>query len=55
VVWTHYTDQRWHILEAGDVGNAITAAQAIGDDRLQKQKNKGDTSGFLRGPRQTTP
>ena len=36
-VWAHYADQKWHMLEAGDVENAITAAQAIGDDRLQKQ------------------
>ena len=36
-VWAHYADQKWHILEQGDVENAITAAQAIGDDRLQKQ------------------
>ncbi len=35
--WAHYADQKWHILEAGDVENAITAAQAIGDDKLQKQ------------------
>lgn len=35
--WAHYADQKWHILENGDVENAITAAQAIGDDRLQKQ------------------
>ncbi len=36
-VWAHYADQKWHILEQGDVEKAITAAQAIGDDRLQKQ------------------
>jgi predicted metalloprotease len=36
-VWAHDADQRWHILEQGDVEKAITAAQAIGDDRLQKQ------------------
>jgi uncharacterized protein len=36
-VWAHYADQKWHILEGGDVQNAITAARAIGDDRLQKQ------------------
>ena len=36
-VWAHYADQKWQILEAGDVEKAITAAQAIGDDRLQKQ------------------
>jgi predicted metalloprotease len=35
-VWAHYADLKWHILEAGDVEKAITAAQAIGDDRLQK-------------------
>jgi predicted metalloprotease len=36
-VWAHYADREWHILEQGDVEKAITAAQAIGDDRLQKQ------------------
>jgi hypothetical protein len=36
-IWAHYADQKWHILEQGDVEKAITAAQAIGDDRLQKQ------------------
>ena len=36
-VWAHYADQKWHFLEEGDVEKAITAAQAIGDDRLQKQ------------------
>ncbi len=36
-IWAHYADQKWHILEAGDVDKAITAAQAIGDDKLQKQ------------------
>jgi uncharacterized protein len=36
-IWAHYADQKWHLLEAGDVEKAITAAQAIGDDKLQKQ------------------
>jgi len=36
-VWAHYADQKWRILEAGDVEKAINAAQAIGDDRLQQQ------------------
>jgi len=36
-VWAHYADQKWHILESGDVEKAITAAQAIGDDKLQQQ------------------
>jgi predicted metalloprotease len=37
-LWGHDTDQR-SILEAGDVEEALTAAAAIGDDRLQKASN----------------
>jgi hypothetical protein len=36
-VWAHHAQERWKILEPGDVEEAMTAAQAIGDDRLQKQ------------------
>jgi predicted metalloprotease len=39
-VWGHSTDQR-HILEAGDVEQAMTAASAIGDDRLQRMAGRG--------------
>ena len=35
-VWAHSTDQR-KLLDPGDVDEAMTAAQAVGDDRLQKQ------------------
>lgn len=35
-VWAKATEQE-NILEAGDLDEAITAASAIGDDRLQKQ------------------
>lgn len=35
-VWAHYAEQR-HILEAGDLDEALRAASAIGDDKLQKQ------------------
>ncbi|MEZ4365176.1 MAG: neutral zinc metallopeptidase [Kofleriaceae bacterium] len=35
-VWGHHAGRR-ELLEGGDVDEAITAAQAIGDDRLQKQ------------------
>jgi uncharacterized protein len=35
-VWAHYA-QRKGILEAGDIEEALTAATAIGDDRLQKE------------------
>lgn len=39
-VWGHTTDQR-NILEAGEVQEALTAASAIGDDRLQKMSGRG--------------
>jgi uncharacterized protein len=35
-VWGHSTEQR-NILEAGDVDEALGAAAAVGDDRIQKQ------------------
>jgi uncharacterized protein len=36
-VWAHHADKTRHILEDGDVDEALGAATAIGDDRLQKQ------------------
>ena len=36
-VWAHHADAARQILEAGDVEEALNAATAIGDDRLQKQ------------------
>lgn len=36
-VWAYYADQQYHVLEAGDVEEALQAATAIGDDALQKQ------------------
>jgi predicted metalloprotease len=36
-VWANHSNERWKSLEQGDVEEAINAAQAIGDDRLQKQ------------------
>jgi uncharacterized protein len=36
-VWAHHAQQMKHILENGDVDEALKAANAIGDDRLQKQ------------------
>ena len=35
-VWAHHANQRWKVLEPGDVEKAIRTAQAIGDDRLQQ-------------------
>lgn len=36
-VWAHHADARYKVLEEGDVEQALNAASAIGDDRLQKQ------------------
>ncbi|MCB1231855.1 MAG: neutral zinc metallopeptidase [Verrucomicrobiae bacterium] len=36
-VWAHHAEERWQILEEGDVEEAMNAANAIGDDRLQRQ------------------
>jgi predicted metalloprotease len=36
-VWAHHAQRLRNILEEGDIEEAITAAEAIGDDRLQKQ------------------
>ncbi len=36
-VWAHHADKENNILERGDLEEAINAANAIGDDRLQKQ------------------
>ncbi|HSI41656.1 MAG TPA: neutral zinc metallopeptidase [Xanthobacteraceae bacterium] len=36
-VWAYHANERYRILEEGDVEEALNAASAIGDDRLQKQ------------------
>lgn len=36
-VWAHHAQQNWQILEEGDIDEALQAAAAIGDDRLQKE------------------
>ncbi|WP_414475011.1 neutral zinc metallopeptidase [Microvirga sp. M2] len=36
-VWAHHSNQRWQSLEQGDIEEAIRAASAIGDDKLQQQ------------------
>ena len=36
-VWAHHAEQSKHILESGDIEEALNAATAIGDDRLQRQ------------------
>lgn len=36
-VWGHHADRQRQLLEPGEMQQALTAAAAIGDDRLQKQ------------------
>jgi predicted metalloprotease len=36
-VWAHHAEQNWQILEPGDLEEALNAATAIGDDRLQME------------------
>jgi predicted metalloprotease len=42
-VWAHYGQQKFRFIEPGDIDAAITSANAIGDDRLQK-RSTGFTS-----------
>ena len=36
-VWAHHSQAKWQSLEPGDIEQAIAAAEAIGDDRLQRK------------------
>ncbi len=38
-VWAHHTQKMKNILDADDIDEALNAASAIGDDRLQKQSS----------------
>jgi predicted metalloprotease len=42
-VWAHYGQQKFNFIEPGDIEAAIKSANAIGDDRLQKN-SRGFTS-----------
>lgn len=35
-IWAHYAQNRFKIVEDGDIDEALTAAAAIGDDRIQR-------------------
>jgi predicted metalloprotease len=37
-VWAANANQKWQVIEQGDVEKAIATAQAIGDDRLQRSQ-----------------
>ena len=36
-LWAHHAQRRGNVLEVGDIDEALRAANAIGDDRLQRQ------------------
>lgn len=36
-VWAHHANEMFNMIEEGDIDEAMNAASAIGDDRLQKQ------------------
>jgi uncharacterized protein len=36
-VWAHHAQEMKEVMESGDIESALNAANAIGDDRLQKE------------------
>jgi len=36
-VWAHHAEEKWRIIEPGDIEAAMQTASAIGDDRLQRR------------------
>jgi len=36
-VWAHYAEEKWGMIEPGDIESAMQTASAIGDDRLQRR------------------
>jgi uncharacterized protein len=43
-VWAHYGQEKFRFIEDGDVESAIKSANAIGDDRLQRNRGPGFVS-----------
>jgi len=49
-IWAHHTEKKHHILEQGDIEEAINAAQVIGDDHMQRRAGVGvNTDSFTHG------
>ena len=40
-VWAYHADQKWKLIEPGDVDAALQTASAIGDDMLQRMRRPG--------------
>ena len=36
-IWTHYNDKKNKVLEQGDIEEALSAANAVGDDAIQRR------------------
>jgi predicted metalloprotease len=36
-IWAHYAESTEHLVEAGDIDEALTAASSVGDDTIQKR------------------
>jgi len=36
-IWAHHAEEKWRVIEPGDVEAAMQTASAIGDDRLQRR------------------
>jgi predicted metalloprotease len=52
-VWAHHAEKKWRVLEEGDMEEAVTAANAIGDDRLQRNAGQRvDENAFTHGTSQ---
>jgi predicted metalloprotease len=49
-IWAHHTEKKHHILDKGDIEEAINAAYVIGDDHMQKRAGMGvNTASFTHG------
>jgi len=52
-VWAHHAQERFNVLEPGDIEEALRAASAIGDDTLQKEAGQRvRPDGFTHGSSQ---
>ena len=40
-MWAHYAQEMLNTLDAGDIEEAMNAASAVGDDKLQMQRREG--------------